>query len=143
MAATLDALDAARAQGHTVYLHCWGGVGRTGTVAGCYLVRHGVPGDLALRTIVQQFGATAKGRTGRAAPETPSQERFILGWAHYDSIAKAHRLKDSVTGALVGLAVGDALGTTLEFSEPGTFEPIDDMVGGGPFGLEPGQWTDD
>jgi ADP-ribosylglycohydrolase len=46
-------------------------------------------------------------------------------------------------GALLGLAAGDALGTTLEFKPPGTFEPVDDMVGGGPFGLEPGQWTDD
>jgi ADP-ribosylglycohydrolase len=46
-------------------------------------------------------------------------------------------------GALIGLAAGDALGTTLEFAPPGTFEPIDDMHGGGPFALEPGQWTDD
>jgi ADP-ribosylglycohydrolase len=46
-------------------------------------------------------------------------------------------------GALLGLATGDALGTTLEFKEPGTFAPIDDMEGGGPFGLKPGQWTDD
>ena len=46
-------------------------------------------------------------------------------------------------GSLLGLAAGDALGTTLEFSPPGSFEPIDDLVGGGPFGLEPGQWTDD
>jgi ADP-ribosylglycohydrolase len=46
-------------------------------------------------------------------------------------------------GALLGLAAGDALGTTLEFSIPGRFDPIDDMVGGGPFRLEPGQWTDD
>ena len=46
-------------------------------------------------------------------------------------------------GCLLGLAAGDALGTTLEFRSPGTFEPITDMVGGGPFGLEPGQWTDD
>ena len=46
-------------------------------------------------------------------------------------------------GSLLGLAVGDALGTTLEFTSPGSFTPIEDMVGGGPFGLEPGQWTDD
>ena len=46
-------------------------------------------------------------------------------------------------GCLLGLATGDALGTTLEFRAPGTFEPIDDMIGGGPFGLKPGQWTDD
>jgi ADP-ribosylglycohydrolase len=39
--------------------------------------------------------------------------------------------------------MGDALGTTLEFQRPGTFEPISDMVGGGPFDLAPGQWTDD
>jgi ADP-ribosyl-[dinitrogen reductase] hydrolase len=41
-------------------------------------------------------------------------------------------------GCLLGLAVGDALGTTLEFSPPGTFTPIDDMISGGPFGLQPG-----
>ena len=46
-------------------------------------------------------------------------------------------------GSLLGLAAGDAVGTTLEFRPPGTFTPIDDMVGGGPFHLEPGQWTDD
>jgi ADP-ribosyl-[dinitrogen reductase] hydrolase len=46
-------------------------------------------------------------------------------------------------GCLLGLAVGDALGTTLEFRPPGTFEPIDDMIGGGPFNLKPGEWTDD
>jgi len=46
-------------------------------------------------------------------------------------------------GCLLGLAVGDALGTTLEFKSPGTFTPITDMIGGGPFNLKPGQWTDD
>ena len=50
---------------------------------------------------------------------------------------------DRFRGCLVGLAAGDALGTTLEFSPPGSFDPIDDMVGGGPFGLRAGQWTDD
>ena len=50
---------------------------------------------------------------------------------------------DRYIGCLVGLAIGDALGTTLEFRPKGTFKPITDMVGGGPFGLRPGQWTDD
>ncbi|MCB0033460.1 MAG: ADP-ribosylglycohydrolase family protein [Anaerolineales bacterium] len=51
--------------------------------------------------------------------------------------------KERFRGSLLGLAVGDAVGTTLEFKAPGSFDPIDDMVGGGPFRLEPGQWTDD
>lgn len=46
-------------------------------------------------------------------------------------------------GCLLGLAVGDAVGTALEFTSPGTFQPIREMVGGGPFKLAPGQWTDD
>lgn len=52
-------------------------------------------------------------------------------------------LRDRFRGSLLGLATGDALGTTLEFRSPGTFTPITNMVGGGPFRLEPGQWTDD
>ena len=46
-------------------------------------------------------------------------------------------------GALIGLAVGDALGTTVEFMSPGTFSPVVGMTGGGPFRLKPGEWTDD
>ncbi|HOY73852.1 MAG TPA: ADP-ribosylglycohydrolase family protein [Bacteroidales bacterium] len=52
-------------------------------------------------------------------------------------------LVDRYTGCLLGLACGDAVGTTLEFKPRGSFEPITDMVGGGPFNLEAGQWTDD
>ena len=46
-------------------------------------------------------------------------------------------------GALLGLAAADAVGTTLEFRPPGSFSPLTDMVGGGPFRLQAGQWTDD
>jgi ADP-ribosyl-[dinitrogen reductase] hydrolase len=46
-------------------------------------------------------------------------------------------------GALLGLAAGDALGTTVEFEPPGSFTPLTDIVGGGPFALQPGEWTDD
>jgi ADP-ribosylglycohydrolase len=52
-------------------------------------------------------------------------------------------LRERYEGCLLGLAAGDALGTTLEFKAPGTFEPVSEIVGGGPFHLEPGQWTDD
>jgi ADP-ribosylglycohydrolase len=52
-------------------------------------------------------------------------------------------VKDRYCGSLLGLATGDALGTTLEFKPPGSFDLIADMIGGGPFRLQPGQWTDD
>lgn len=51
--------------------------------------------------------------------------------------------QDRARGALLGLATGDAVGTTVEFRPRGSFPPVTDMVGGGPFGLQPGQWTDD
>lgn len=50
---------------------------------------------------------------------------------------------DRYRGCLLGLAAGDALGVPLEFKPPGTFAPVDDMIGGGAFGLAPGYWTDD
>src|ERR1700732_2426031 len=53
------------------------------------------------------------------------------------------QLRNRYHGALLGLAAGDALGTTLEFKPPGSFKRLTDMQGGGPFNLQPGQWTDD
>lgn len=52
-------------------------------------------------------------------------------------------LRDRCLGALVGLACGDAVDTTVEFKSRGSFPPVTDMVGGGPFGLAVGEWTDD
>ena len=46
-------------------------------------------------------------------------------------------------GSIIGLAVGDALGVPLEFKPPKTFQPVEDMIGGGAFDLKPGEWTDD
>ncbi|CAM4206369.1 ADP-ribosylglycohydrolase family protein [Vibrio neonatus] len=50
---------------------------------------------------------------------------------------------DRAQGAMVGLALGDALGTTLEFSPKDSYSPLNDMIGGGPFRLNAGEWTDD
>lgn len=52
-------------------------------------------------------------------------------------------IESRVVGSLIGLACGDAVGTTLEFMPRGSFQPVDDMIGGGPFNLLPGEWTDD
>ena len=52
-------------------------------------------------------------------------------------------LRERAQGALLGLACGDAVGTAVEFKLRGTFHPVTDMMGGGPFRLQPGQWTDD
>ncbi len=52
-------------------------------------------------------------------------------------------MRSRCRGSLIGLAVCDALGTTAEFCPPGSFKPLAEIVGGGPFGLKRGQWTDD
>lgn len=59
------------------------------------------------------------------------------------SSQSAESIRDRAVGALLGLAVGDAIGTTLEFGQRDTYPHLTDMVGGGPFGLEAGMWTDD
>lgn len=51
--------------------------------------------------------------------------------------------RERYRGCLLGLAAGDALGTSVEFMPPGSFEPLVDIVGGGKFNLAPGEWTDD
>jgi ADP-ribosylglycohydrolase len=52
-------------------------------------------------------------------------------------------LQSRFRGALLGLASGDALGTAVEFSPPGSFKPLENIIGGGPFSLSAGEWTDD
>ncbi|MGL4650411.1 MAG: protein-tyrosine phosphatase family protein [Caldilineaceae bacterium] len=74
----LDRLDALMAAGRVVYVHCWGGVGRTGTMVGCWLVRHGQSGEQALATIESLRALTSKG--DRPSPETLEQRNRVLTW---------------------------------------------------------------
>ncbi len=74
----LDTLDGALAAGHIVYLHCWGGIGRTGTVVGCHLVRHGMTSEQALAEIARLRRDTPD--AGKVSPETPAQTRLVLRW---------------------------------------------------------------
>ena len=81
MAGILDAIDAALNGGKTVYVHCWGGVGRTGTVVGCWLVRHGKTGDEALGQIAEWWRGVQKVRRQPRSPETPAQHAYVRDWA--------------------------------------------------------------
>lgn len=77
MVAILDAIDG-HARGKVVYVHCLGGVGRTGTVAGCYPVRHGLDrGDAIARLAELRAGCR---KAHRLSPETPEQTDFVHRW---------------------------------------------------------------
>jgi hypothetical protein len=80
MTETLNAIDAALAHGGKVYVHCWGGVGRTGTTVGCFLVRHGRTGRQAMEQIAEWWQAMPKNEFYPRSPETDEQVQFILDW---------------------------------------------------------------
>jgi len=76
----LDTIDAALAEPQgVVYVHCWGGVGRTGVVVGCWLARHGHPGQAALDRLRELWRACPKSGS-RRSPETLEQEEYIRNW---------------------------------------------------------------
>lgn len=79
MAHILNTIDSALAEGHTIYVHCWGGKGRTGTVIGCYLVRHGMSGAEALDEISRLRQGTHDERD--PSPETEVQRQTVRNWS--------------------------------------------------------------
>jgi hypothetical protein len=143
LAEILHAIDRRIRQGGTVYVHCRGGVGRTGLVVACWLQEHGRTPNAALAELSAKWRMVKKSSEQPESPETPLQVHWVKTWPQRRRSVQQLMLCDRYRGALLGLAVGDALGTTLEFKAPGTFKPITDMIGGGPFDLKPGQWTDD
>lgn len=82
MRAILDEIDAAIAEGHMVYVHCWGGVGRTGTAVGCHLVRRGLTGDAALEEVARLFRTMSERKLSEhpQSPETDAQRTFVRSW---------------------------------------------------------------
>jgi len=78
MRAILDAIDERLNAGKGVYVHCWGGVGRTGTVVGCWLARHGE--TMPLNKLQELWQPSRKAVQGRHCPETEQQCRFIREW---------------------------------------------------------------
>jgi protein-tyrosine phosphatase len=74
----LDIIDLALLEGKNIYLHCYAGMGRTGMTVGCYLARHGTPGDRALE-MIQEFSKEIMGDQ-RLSPETQEQRRMVKEW---------------------------------------------------------------
>jgi predicted protein tyrosine phosphatase len=85
MMSILDTIDEAMANGKKIYLHCWGGIGRTGTTVGCYLVRRGKTGDQALNQLAEWWRSVPKSQIHQHSPETIEQVHFIRDWAQYDN----------------------------------------------------------
>lgn len=108
----LDQIDAELARGEVVYVHCWGGHGRTGTVIGCWLVRHGMDPAAALERLTELRRGTPDEL--RASPETAEQRTFVVEWLTRDPEALlVHALRAAVPG-LVARAHDHALGETKD-----------------------------
>ena len=123
--------------GFNILVHCKGGLGRAGTIASRLMIELGVaPKD-----------AVARVRSARpGAIETLGQLDYVMAQRHVPELepsTSGEAVRDRAIGALLGLAVGDALGTTLEFKARDSYPRLTDMIGGGPFGLKAGEWTDD
>jgi hypothetical protein len=78
MTRILDDVDAAIARGGTAYVHCWGGIGRTGTVVGCWLIRHGLAGDDPIRRIAELRRDVSDPSV--ASPQTSAQRAMVRAW---------------------------------------------------------------
>ena len=79
MRAILDGIDSGIAAGTPTYVHCWGGKGRTGTVVGCYLIRHGLAQPASAVDRITELQAMTNG-TLSPSPENERQRRFVAEW---------------------------------------------------------------
>jgi ADP-ribosylglycohydrolase len=212
MVEILDCLQDAVQSGRCVYVHCRAGIGRTGTVIGCFLAESGADGDAAINELNRLWQQSERSHSWGSVPETQEQESFVRKWkprvpaadapdspaapaannprqfgapaankatqplaavltpghaaaprantrqsaaptsnsvveddplADPDALSAVRSLRDRFLGTLLGLAVGDAVAAATQFRRAGTFTPVGDMLGGGPFDLPRGGWSDD
>jgi hypothetical protein len=91
MTLILDAIDSSIQSGNPVYVHCWGGVGRTGTVVGCHLIRHGLSAEKALERVDALYKTRPRDPYLRTSPETAGQFEFVRNWR--EPLESSHRTK--------------------------------------------------
>ncbi len=157
----LECLHELLEAGKPCYVHCRAGIGRSATVIGCLLIERGLTGEQALAELQRLWEQSARSVDWPRIPETDAQREYVRTWqAHpvprreaaardddplFDAaaLAAARALRERFLGALMGLAVGDAVGAATQYRRPGTFTPVADMLGGGPFALPRGAWSDD
>ena len=136
--------------GRRIYMHCRAGIGRTSLAVACHLIEHGLSANAALIRLNELWRDNERSHTWPDVPETDEQRDYILAWSPQadpmqapDVLDAARTLRERFQGALVGLAVGDALAAHTQFRKPGSFVAVGDLLGGGPFDLPRGAWTDD
>jgi hypothetical protein len=80
MEAILGDIDRSLAESRPVYVHCWGGMGRTGTVVGCWLLRHGLATPANVLDVIQQLRLQDEVHGHFDSPQTPEQRQFVEDW---------------------------------------------------------------
>jgi len=84
MCDVLDTIDQYLESHRPVYVHCWGGVGRTGTVIGCWLLRHRLAEPTDVLDVLMRLRQQDRERRNRMSPETGEQQRFVREWPEGD-----------------------------------------------------------
>jgi ADP-ribosyl-[dinitrogen reductase] hydrolase len=161
-------VDQALRMGQPVYVHCRAGIGRTGMTVACFLIERGLSGVDALDELNRVWQQCRRAASWPHVPETDEQNQYVLEWKPQVSsmlrqrvgassapeperdplldtgtLSAARNLRDRFLGAIVGLAAGDAIAAATQFRKAGTFTAVGDLLGGGPFDLPRGAWSDD
>lgn len=147
----LEAIDIHLSQQGVVYVHCRAGIGRTGTVIGCYLVRLGLAGEAGLDRLNELWCESERSKSWPSVPETEAQIDYVRKWNTTDPKLTSQQEQtsarlDRFAGSLLGMAIGEALGATIALdplataSMPSGASMVRELASGGPHNIPRGGW---